>query len=227
MSTEPSTQPSPTVTASLAAPAAPTVTEPLATPTAPTLTATSEPLTPAGWATDTRSQSCGYVISYPPEMQAMDEGAYSQTYAFRLDEPGAGARNWVYVSVIDPEIQNSIEAGGYDYQVYNYDPAVAEMLLNMGVGERRVVNPVGDMARWFTYERKPDTLIGAHSAQTYENNQPWEFPSGTKEIRYYLSLDGCTYLIGGYVETANPEIPGAITEELFNQIVATWSDVQP
>lgn len=210
VSTEPSKQPSPTMT------------EPLAAPTVPTPTATSEPLIPAGWATHTRSQSCGYVTSHPSEMQVIDEGAYSQTYAFRLDDPDAGARNFVYVSVIDPGIQSRIEEGSYDYEVYNYDPAAAEILLNMRAGERKVVNPVADLAPWFTYERKPDTLIGGHPAQTYENIQPWEFPSGTKEIRHYLSLNGCTYLIGGYLETTSSEIPGAITEELFNQIIATF-----
>jgi len=59
------------------------------------------------------------------------------------------------------------------------------------------------------------------AAQKYENVQPWEFPSGTKEVRYYLSLNGCTYQIGGYLDTIQTNQPGAITEDLFNQIVAT------
>jgi hypothetical protein len=78
-----------------------------------------------------------------------------------------------------------------------------------------------DIAQWFTYQRMPDTPIGGHAAQTYVNVQPWEFPDGTKELRYYLSLNGCTYLIGGYVGTASSNLAGAITEELFDQIIAT------
>jgi hypothetical protein len=73
----------------------------------------------------------------------------------------------------------------------------------------------------FTYQRQSDTLISGYTAQTYENIQPWEFPGGTKEIRYYLSLNGCMYLIGSYLDTTQSNQAGAITEELFNQIVAT------
>jgi hypothetical protein len=56
----------------------------------------------------------------------------------------------------------------------------------------------------------------------YANTQPWEFPAGTKEIRYYLKANGCTYLIGGYVDTTGSNQPGAINEELFNQVIATF-----
>jgi len=75
---------------------------------------------------------------------------------------------------------------------------------------------------WFTYTRLPDTVINNYAAQTYENTQPWEFPAGTKEIRYYLKANGCTYLIGGYVDTTGSNQPGAINEELFNQVIATF-----
>jgi hypothetical protein len=196
-------------------------TEPQAAPTTPIATATSEALLPAGWVAHSSSQTCGYAISYPSEIQVTDEGAYSQSFEFKQADPDEGARNFVYVSVIEPEIHRMIEQGAYDYEVYNYDPAVVEILLNMRVAESEVVSPVADMAPWFTYERKPDTPIGGHAAQTYENFQPWEFPSGTKEIRYYVSLNGCTYLIGGYPGTSNSDLPDAITEELFNQIVAS------
>jgi len=96
----------------------------------------------------------------------------------------------------------------------------------MQIGESKSVHQAPGMESGFTFERKPDTLISAYAAQTYENLQPWEFPSGTKEIRYYLSLDGCTYLIGGFVDTTASNQPGAITESLFREIMATLQVMQ-
>ncbi|MEO7840406.1 MAG: hypothetical protein ABIU06_13745 [Anaerolineales bacterium] len=52
--------------------------------------------------------------------------------------------------------------------------------------------------------------------------QPWKFPLGTKEIRYTLQANGCTYLIGGYLATVGSGQPGAIDEELFDQVIATF-----
>ena len=190
------------------------------TPATPLPDPTGEALVPAGWATHT-SQRCEYAISYPAEMQVTDQNPYSQILGFKLANPEEGARNFIYVSVIVPEIQSMVRQGVYNYDVYNYDPAQTEILLSMQEGESKSVSEIQDVAAWFTYQRKPDTLISGHAAQAYENVQPWEFPGGTKEIRYYLSLDGCMYLIGGYMDTTGSNQPGAITEGLFNQIVAT------
>ena len=187
---------------------------PSATAEAPTPTHTVEALLPAGWMTYT-NQRCEYAISYPAEMQVTDQDTSSRILAFNLDSPGAGPPNFIYVSVIDQDSPNTGEI------VYNYDPAETEMLLNMQVGESKPTRDIADVADWFTYERKPDTTIGGHAAQTYENVQPWEFPVGTKEIRHYLSFNGCTYLIGGYLDTTSSSQADAISEELFNQIIAT------
>lgn len=198
----------------------PSATEPQITPTAPLATATSQALIPAGWATHT-SQQCDYAISYPSEMQVTDETPYSQTLWFKLTNPEEGARNFIYISVIDPDIESMVNEGVYDHDVYNYDPVETETLLNMQVGESKAVHELPSVESGFTYQRMPDTPISGQAAQTYENLQPWEFPSGTKEIRYYLSLGRCTYLIGGYMDATSSNQPGAITEELFYQIIAT------
>jgi hypothetical protein len=58
--------------------------------------------------------------------------------------------------------------------------------------------------------------------QAVENTQSWELPTGTKEIRYYLQANGCTYLIGGYLDATDANQSGAINEELFNQVMATF-----
>jgi len=180
-----------------------------------------EPI-PATWTTYTSaSQQCGYVVSYPSELQVSEQTPYSQIFSFQLADSDAVNPNFIYVSVVTPEIQNMVKEGIYNHDVYNYDPVVTETMLNMQPGESKSVHQAPEMEIGFTYERKPDTQINGHIVQTYENLQPWEFPSGTKEIRYYLSLDGCTYLIGGFVDTTESNQPGAMTESLFRQIVAT------
>jgi hypothetical protein len=187
------------------------------TPITPSPTATGEALTPAGWMTH-NSQRCEYALSYPADMQVWYEGAYSRTFDFKLANPDEGARNFIYVSVINQENQIQILGGE---SVYNYDPTEADLLLNLQVGENKSVREFSQAAQGFTYQRQPDTTISGYAAKTYENVQPWEFPEGTKEIRYYLSLNGCTYQIGAYLDTTQSDKPGAITEDLFNQMVAT------
>lgn len=190
-----------------------------ATPTssaAPSATATSEAPLPSGWETHT-SQRFAYTISYPLDMEGTDNGGYSWTLGIKLTNPDEGARNFIYVSAIPKGFQSEGDEG-----IYNYDPAEAEILLNLRVGESKSLREGLDTAQWFTYTRQPDTIISGQAAKTYENIQPWEFPEGTKEIRYYLQADEYTYLIGGYLDTTDSNQPGAITEELFDQIIATF-----
>jgi hypothetical protein len=209
-----STQPTVQSTASATEPPpTPSAIEP--TPTTPSPTTTDEALIPTGWTTYT-GRPCDYAISLPVDMQIWDEEIYSRTFGFKPLNPDQMARNFVYVSVI---MQESQKLDGES--IYNYDPRQADLLLHMQVGESEAVTPVSDLAPWFTYQRLPDTTLSGYAAQTYENLQPWEFPEGTKEMRYYLSLDGCTLQIGGYVDTTQSNQPGAITEVLFHQIVAT------
>ena len=92
----------------------------------------------------------------------------------------------------------------------------------MQVGESKSIHTAEQMAPWFTFNRLPDTMIANQTARTYENTQPWEFPAGTREIRYFLSANGCTYLIGGYMDTTGSGQVGAIHEALLNQIIATF-----
>jgi hypothetical protein len=175
---------------------------------------------PAGWATH-KGEQCEYAISYPPEMQVTDQNAYSQLINFPVADQDAGARNFIYVSVVTPEIQEKVSAGNYLADVYNYDPAATDTLLSMQVGESESAHPAPAMESGFTYQRQPDATLGGFTVMTYENAQPWEFPPGTKEIRNYASLNGCTYLVGGYVDTTGSDMPGAINEDLFQQIMGT------
>ena len=195
-------------------PAAPSATEPASEPSVLSPT-TREATVPAGWETYT-SQSYAYAISYPPDMEGTDNGDHSWTLGIKLTNPDEGARNFIYVSAIPKGFQS----GGGD--IYNYNTHETETLLNMQVGESQSLHAGLDTAKWFMYTRKPDTTLSGHAAMTYENIQPWEFPEGTKEIRYYLQTDEYIYLIGGYMDTTASNQLGGIAEQLFNQIVATF-----
>ena len=189
---------------------APPGTQPAAPPT---------PTVPPGWERYTDSGQCGYAIDHPSNMEGAKQDTYSSILSPTAAEPGGPFPNFIYISVIPDDFPRSGDEPGI---IYNYDPAESRTLLNMQVGESGALRDDPTTAPWFTYTRLPDTTLGDQAAQTYENTQPWEFPLGTKEIRYYLQGDGCTYLIGGYLATVGSGQPGAIDEELFDQIIASF-----
>ena len=174
------------------------------------------PTLPSGWETYTNQGHCGYAIDHPSSMDGASQGTNNWNLSHTATEPSGPVPNFIYISVIPDDFQN--EPGA----IYNYDPAETQTLLNMQVGESRSLREDPNLANWFTYARLPDRTLSNHTAQTYENTQPWEFPPGTKEIRYYLKANGCTYLVGGYMATVGSGQPGAIDEELFDQIIATF-----
>jgi hypothetical protein len=186
-------------------------------PSIPSPTVPVEATLPSGWETYASQGQCGYAISHPADMDGSSQGTYSWILNYSGTDPSGVVPNFVYVSVIPDDFQSG-ESG----VIYNYDPAEAETLLNMQAGESRSLRDDPNIAPSFTYTRLPDTTLGNQTAQMYENTQPWEFPAGTKEIRYYLKANGCTYLIGGYVDATGSNQPGAINEELFNQVIATF-----
>ena len=176
---------------------------------------------PSGWETYTNEGQCGFAISHSADMEMDGEsnGTYSWILRHAITEPTGIDPNFVYISVIPDDFQ-----GGAGV-IYNYDPAETELLLNMQVGESgslREGTNLADTAPWFTHTRLPDTTLSNQTAQTYENTQPREFPPGTKEIRYYLQANHCTYLIGGYMATVGSGEPRAISQELFDEIIPTF-----
>jgi hypothetical protein len=174
---------------------------------------------PSGWEMYTSQGQCGYSISHPQDMDITSMVPYSWSINFISTEPSGPDTNFVYVSVIPGDFQDGPGV------IYNYDPAATERLLSMQVGESRSEydDPnLANFASWYTYTRLPDTTLSNQTAQTYENTQPGEFPLGTKEIRYYLQANGCTYMIGGYMTTVDSGEPRAISQELFDQIIATF-----
>lgn len=193
----------------------PSSTQSTTTPIAVLPTVTAEAIVPAGWETHTNPRFHNS-ISYPPDMVGTDSGDYSWTLGMKLTNPDEGARNFVYLSVIPAGFQSS---GG---DIYNYNTAEADILLNMQVGESKALHEGLDTAVGFSYTRQPDTILNGQTAKVYESTQPWEFPQGTKAIRYYVQTKAYTYLLGGYLDTTGSDQPGAITEALFDQMIATF-----
>jgi len=187
------------------------VTMPSPTPAAPV-----EATLPSGWESYESQGQCGYAIDHPSDMRGASQGTYSWILSPATGASGEAVPNFVYVSVIPDGFQGEVG------EVYNYDPAAAETLLTLQVGEGKSLHDNPAVAQGFTYTRLPDTTLGNQSAQMYENTQPWEFPPGTKEIRYLLQANGCTYLIGGYIDTTGSAQSGAMDEERFHQIMATF-----
>lgn len=197
---------------------APSATSTVELPTSMLISSTApvEPTLATGWGTYTSPQPCGYSISYPTNMEGTSEGANSWTLRVPVAESDEAARNFIDVSTIPQELPSGFEGA------YNYDPAEAETLLNMQVGESKSMRDDPSSDPWFTYTRTAYTVIGDQVTQTYENNMPWEFSEGTKDSRHYLTRNDCTYLIGGYLDNTGSTQAGAIKEELYSQIIATF-----
>jgi len=221
--TQPVNQATPTLLIEATQPVDQATPTPLIEATQPVDQATPTPLIevtlPSGWEMYTSQGQCSYAISHPADMDITSMVQYSWSINYIATEPSGPDPNFVFVSVIPGDFQ------GGPGVIYNYDPAATERLLSMQVGESKLLydDPnLANFAPWYTYTRLPDTTLSNQTAQTYENTQPGEFPAGTKEIRYYLQANGCTYMIGGYMATVDSGEPRAITEEQFDEIIATF-----
>ena len=198
---------------------APASTQPVEQPTVQSTppAVTSAAGLPSGWETYTGQGQCSYAISHPSDIDVTSQGTYNVLLSPTSTEPSGPVPSFIYISVIPDDIQN-VEPGS----IYNYDPAETQTLLSMQPGESKSLRDDPNLAPSFTYTRLPDTMLSNQTAQTYENTQPWEFPPGTKEIRYYLKANGCTYLIGGYLAGVDSGGPMGIDEETFDQIINTF-----
>ena len=201
-------------------PVEPTIPAPTVAGTQPVDPTTAPPVVeetlPSDWASYTNPGPCGYTISHPADMAGASQNTYSWILNYRTTDPSGPFPNFIYVSVIPADFQ------GGSGEIYNYDPADTQTLLGLPVGESKSLREDPSIAPSFTYTRLADITLGNSAAQAYENTQPWEFPAGTKEIRYYLQGNGCTYLVGGYMDTMGAGDVGAISQERFNEIMDTF-----
>lgn len=142
----------------------------------------------------TYSSSLKYKILYPENYVIESSGFYSILLFKPAKEPGAGPMNFIYVSIVQP---NMVDNEG---EIYNYNPIKFKTLNGLKIGESISLadadQPVFD--KWFTYTRLDDVKIDGHTAKQFENNNPWELPKGTTEIRYIFEANGYIYILGYY-----------------------------
>ncbi|MCB0076672.1 MAG: hypothetical protein KDD73_04560 [Anaerolineales bacterium] len=96
-----------------------------------------------------------------------------------------------------------------------------DRLLAIDIGESLSLSG-GDEAAFFTYTRQPDLTINGMNATVYRNATPWEFPQGTRELRYYIESDDLRFIIGGTLSEGGTPRDGPISHTLFEEVAATF-----
>jgi hypothetical protein len=159
-----------------------------------------------------------YSISYPPELEVVNNGSHSMLWQNNGVGHDRVAVNFVYVSVIPKGFHSN---GG---EIYNYNTSEIATLLKIQIGQTNSLregfnDPL--LQKAFSYTRLADTKLGGLDAKVYENMAPWEFPLGVKEYIYYVENGKYVYLVGGYIEALNPPYIDRISAQTFNQMLST------
>lgn len=137
----------------------------------------------------------GYSIEIPQNFKVESEGKYSKRFMPEEENMGVGPANFIYVSVVTPENKDSVG------EVYNYDAMQFEKFIsleNIGDSVNLAEGQEPDLSEWFTYTVVAIEDIDQGKSKNFENNKPWEFPSGTTENRFIYGTDENIYILGYY-----------------------------
>jgi len=137
----------------------------------------------------------GYRLYIPEGMTVEKQNKYSTLFYPEKQPLGAGPTNFIYVSVVPPDIRRNTG------EIYNYNPDHFEKLISLEkVGDS--VNVTGgdvpNMGEWFTYTVVGKIDFGTGSIKNFENTKPWEFPAGTTENRFIYGTADNIYILGYY-----------------------------
>jgi len=137
----------------------------------------------------------GFSINMPEDYKIVKEGDYSVRIMPDAEVLGMGPTNFVYISVVKPEMKNSLG------EVYNYNSEQFEKLIALeNIGDYVDLSknsPVG-MGEWFTYTVVAVEDIDNGKVKNFQNLKPWEFPSGTTENRFIYGTEKNIYILGYY-----------------------------
>lgn len=135
----------------------------------------------------------GYKI-YIPEGFIADDQSKQSTLFYPQNQPqGAGPTNFIYISVVPPDMRNSVG------EIYNYNPSdFAKLIALEKVGDKTSLAGSPDMAEWFTYSVVEEFDFGSGRIKNFENTKPWEFPLGTTENRFIYATENNIYILGYY-----------------------------
>jgi hypothetical protein len=159
----------------------------------PTVAPAGKVTIPDGWKTY-NSETLKYSISYPESYNVEANGENSIIIQKPLKTPSVGPANFVYVSVVTEDKYEN------DGAVYNFNDDDYEKLMDLDIGDSVsfAASDQPELSKWFTYNRIEDTVIDGQPTRRFENKSPWEFPPGTKEVRYIFEDDGVIYVLGYY-----------------------------
>ena len=170
--------------------------------------------TPEGWKSYTNGKT-QFSISYPSEFEISEYGLNTQRLVKKVDSPGQGPTNFIYISTVLEGDQDK------DGQIYNFNKTHLNSLVAMKVGDTKpVAGEAKELEQYVTFTRLPDISIGGNTAMTFVNIKPWEFPDGTKEYRYLVHQKDRTYIIGGYITTKEIDTY-SISEKALQRILQT------
>lgn len=137
----------------------------------------------------------GFSIKMPENYKVVNEGKYSIRIMPDVEVLGMGPTNFIYVSVVKPEMKNSLG------EVYNYNSEQFKDLIALeNVGDSVDLSkesPLG-MSQWFTYSIVAIEDIDNGKVKNFQNLKPWEFPSGTTENRFVYGTEKNIYILGYY-----------------------------
>lgn len=135
----------------------------------------------------------GYTLKVPTDLVVEPVADYSIQIRSTQEPPAVGPANFMYLSVIPAGDQSP------QGEIYNYNPTDYDKLMTLSIGEKiSLADLGGGQAEWFSYTRVDDTQIDGRMVRRFENTKPWEFPSGTTEVRYLFEVNGTRYLLGAY-----------------------------
>lgn len=137
----------------------------------------------------------GYQIAQPNGFIVERQNEYSILMYPEEQPGGVGVANFIYVSVVPPELTESDGGEVYNYNARDYRKLIE--LENLGEGVTLGEENSGQ-EEWFTYTLVAVEDMGNAKVKNFENTKPWEFPSGTTENRFIYDAGVNKYILGYY-----------------------------
>ncbi len=141
------------------------------------------------------NETYGYTIKLPASLEVDQTNPASIQITTKEKELGQGPANLIYISVISPEMKESV---GEIYNYYADDYNKLMTLSKEGTSVSVADEDQADLAEWNMYTFVRTTQIDELPTKVFENYKPWEFPNGTTETRYMFEKDGTRYVLGYY-----------------------------
>jgi hypothetical protein len=162
----------------------------------------------------------GYSINLPQGFKVEANGEYSKQFLPDTEVVGMGPTNFIYVSVVPPEMRDS------NGEVYNYNPQHFAKLIeleNIGDSVNLAENDIPDLGEWFTYTVVAIEDIDNGEVKNFENTKPWEFPLGTTENRFIYGTQKNIYVLGYYTGGEGVAEEARIDPRVAYEVIKSFS----